>query len=63
MSNLPPGHDLLGHDPLGHDVVRHALRSAAAYGAAAVLRPVAGEVDLDAVDRFLTQLDRTGSTT
>ncbi|WIB15434.1 PfkB family carbohydrate kinase [Curtobacterium sp. MCPF17_050] len=57
------GHDLLGHNPLGHDVVRHALRSAAAYGAAAVLRPVAGEVDLDAVDRFLTQLDRTGSTT
>ena len=30
-----------------------ALRSAAAYGAAAVLRPVAGEVDAAAVRRFL----------
>jgi tagatose 6-phosphate kinase len=45
-----------------------ALRSAAAYGAAAVLRPVAGEVDADAVRRFLStddpQLhdDRTRST-
>ncbi|WIB26401.1 PfkB family carbohydrate kinase [Curtobacterium sp. MCSS17_015] len=55
--------DAQAPDPLGHDVLRHALRSAAAYGAAAVLRPVAGEVDRDAVDRFLTQLDRTGSST
>ncbi|MBA8989209.1 tagatose 6-phosphate kinase [Curtobacterium pusillum] len=30
-----------------------ALRCAAAYGAAAVLRPVAGEVDVEAVERFL----------
>ena len=34
-------------------VERDALRSAAAFGAAAVLRAVAGEVDLDAVRRFL----------
>ncbi len=45
-----------------------ALRSAAAYGAAAVLSPVAGEVDPDAVARFLRDTDvplhhadRTGS--
>lgn len=38
-----------------------ALRRAAAFGAAAVLRPVAGEVDLAAAHRFLTQLDPTGS--
>jgi fructose-1-phosphate kinase PfkB-like protein len=31
-----------------------ALRSAAAFGAAAVLRPVAGEVDPADVDRFLS---------
>ncbi|GAA1492982.1 1-phosphofructokinase family hexose kinase [Curtobacterium herbarum] len=48
---------------LAPDVLRRSLVSAAAYGAAAVLRPVAGEVDLDAVDRFTTQLDRTGSPT
>ena len=46
-----------------------ALRTAAAHGAAAVLRPVAGEVDPDDVRRFLTGTDtdtaphddRTGS--
>ncbi|WP_144753608.1 1-phosphofructokinase family hexose kinase [Curtobacterium pusillum] len=49
-----------------------ALRTAAAFGAAAVLRPVAGEVDPDDVRRFLTTTetdtdtdtaphDRTGS--
>ncbi len=43
--------------------LRHALVAAAAYGAAAVLRPVAGEVDLAAVDRFTALLDRTGSPT
>lgn len=43
--------------------LRHALVGAAAYGAAAVLRPVAGEVDLAAVDRFTALLDRTGSPT
>ncbi|PZE87133.1 1-phosphofructokinase family hexose kinase [Curtobacterium sp. MCBD17_032] len=46
----------------GPDLLRRSLGSAAAYGAAAVLRPVAGEVDLAAVDRFTSQLDRTGST-
>ena len=42
------------------DVDEAALRSAAAYGAAAVLRPVAGEVDADDVQRFL-QLDEPAS--
>ena len=37
----------------GHDVAE-ALRWAAALGAAAVLRPVAGEVDLPAFHRFLS---------
>lgn len=50
-------------DVTAPDVLHRALVSAAAYGAAAVLRPVAGEVDLAAVDRFTTQLDRTGSPT
>jgi tagatose 6-phosphate kinase len=35
-----------------------ALRWAAALGAAAVLRPVAGEVDLDAFQRFLSRPNR-----
>jgi 1-phosphofructokinase family hexose kinase len=48
---------------LAPDALRRALVSAAAYGAAAVLRPVAGEVDLAAVDRFTTLLERTGSPT
>lgn len=41
---------------------RHeALRSAAAFGAAAVLRPLAGEVDRTAAHRFLTSPDLTWS--
>jgi 1-phosphofructokinase family hexose kinase len=40
-----------------------ALRSAAAFGAAAVLRPVAGEVDVDAVRRFLADDDGARSGT
>jgi tagatose 6-phosphate kinase len=51
------------------DVDAAALRSAAAYGAAAVLSPVAGDIDLAAVERFLAHPDvpqhhdhRTGST-
>jgi 1-phosphofructokinase family hexose kinase len=39
-----------------------ALRTAAAFGAAAVLRPVAGEVDRAAVHRFLTDPEPTRST-
>lgn len=39
--------------PSAPRVDRAALRSAAAFGAAAVLRPVAGEVDLDALQGFL----------
>jgi tagatose 6-phosphate kinase len=42
--------------------VLRALRTAAAFGAAAVLRPVAGEIDHDAAHRFLTALDSTRST-
>ncbi|MFJ3379211.1 1-phosphofructokinase family hexose kinase [Curtobacterium sp. NPDC090217] len=38
-----------------------ALRTAAAFGAAAVLRPVAGEIDHDAAHRFLSALDPTRS--
>lgn len=39
-----------------------ALRTAAAYGAAAVLRPVAGEVDRDDVRRFLTNTETYAET-
>jgi 1-phosphofructokinase family hexose kinase len=39
-----------------------ALRTAAAFGAAAVLRPVAGEIDRDAAHRFLTDPEPTRST-
>ena len=38
-----------------------ALRTAAAFGAAAVLRPVAGEIDHDAAHRFTTDLETTRS--
>ncbi len=38
-----------------------ALCTAAAFGAAAVLRPVAGEIDHDAAHRFLSALDPTRS--
>lgn len=38
-----------------------ALRTAAAFGAAAVLRPVAGEIDHDAAHRFLSAIDPTRS--
>jgi len=38
---------------LDHAPITEALRQAAALGAAAVLRPVAGEVDLDAFHSFL----------
>lgn len=45
--------------PFTDDTLLRALRSAAAHGAAAVLRPVAGEVDPADVHRFLTHPDRT----
>ncbi|ROQ16419.1 MULTISPECIES: 1-phosphofructokinase family hexose kinase [unclassified Curtobacterium] len=45
--------------PFADDTLLRALRSAAAHGAAAVLRPVAGEVDPADVHRFLTHSDRT----
>ncbi|MFK4481575.1 1-phosphofructokinase family hexose kinase [Curtobacterium sp. AB7] len=45
--------------PFADDTLLRALRSAAAHGAAAVLRPVAGEVDPADVHRFLTHPDRT----
>lgn len=45
--------------PFADDTLLRALRSAAAHGAAAVLRPVAGEVDSADVHRFLTHPDRT----
>lgn len=38
-----------------------ALRTAAAFGAAAVLRPVAGEIDRDAAHRFRSATTPTGS--
>jgi 1-phosphofructokinase family hexose kinase len=44
-------------DASGPVVDESALRTAAAFGAAAVLRPVAGEVDPDDVRRFLTSTD------
>ncbi|MBF4608137.1 1-phosphofructokinase family hexose kinase [Curtobacterium sp. VKM Ac-1393] len=43
--------------PFDDDRLLRALRSAAAHGAAAVLRPVAGEVDPADVHRFLTTPD------
>lgn len=45
--------------PFADDTLLRALRSATAHGAAAVLRPVAGEVDPADVHRFLTHPDRT----
>jgi 1-phosphofructokinase family hexose kinase len=42
--------------------LRTALRTAAAFGAAAVLRPVAGEIDRDAANRFLSDPEPTRST-
>ncbi|MBT1621077.1 hexose kinase [Curtobacterium flaccumfaciens pv. oortii] len=45
--------------PFTDDTLLRALRSAAAHGAAAVLRPVAGEVEPADVHRFLTHSDRT----
>lgn len=45
--------------PFADDTLLRALLSAAAHGAAAVLRPVAGEVDPADVHRFLTHPNRT----
>lgn len=42
----------------GGATVPAALRRAAAFGAAAVLRPTAGEIDRDAAAAFLADLDR-----
>ncbi|ROS37342.1 1-phosphofructokinase family hexose kinase [Curtobacterium sp. PhB78] len=53
------GHQQGTGAPFADDTLRRALRSAAAHGAAAVLRPVAGEVDPADVHRFLTHPDRT----
>jgi 1-phosphofructokinase family hexose kinase len=51
-----------GPDAPDRAVLTTALRTAAAFGAAAVLRPVAGEVDRAAVHRFLTDTEPTRST-
>ncbi|ROP72503.1 1-phosphofructokinase family hexose kinase [Curtobacterium sp. PhB115] len=48
--------------PLDDALLRRALRSAAAHGAAAVLQPVAGEVDPAVVQRFLDH-DHNGTRT
>ncbi|RPE84539.1 tagatose 6-phosphate kinase [Curtobacterium sp. PhB137] len=53
------GHQQGTGAPFADDTLLRALRSAAAHGAAAVLRPVAGEVDPADVHRFLTHPDRT----
>lgn len=53
------GHQQGTGAPFTDDTLLRALRSAAAHGAAAVLRPVAGEVDPADVHRFLTHPDRT----
>ncbi|WP_248704119.1 PfkB family carbohydrate kinase [Curtobacterium sp. MWU13-2055] len=53
------GHQQGTGGPFADDTLLRALRAAAAHGAAAVLRPVAGEVDPADVHRFLTHPDRT----